>query len=258
MHEYWSASRKRADHWHEDLRLLRIQLDSCGANRRAELWFLLQRTIESILVSEVLSRVVAAVTDVLQAREIDADSAAIAANVHGTHLEARHRCLQLLVSGPGQPVDQAVALNRLRFGLEAITDVLLARLECIESTEKFCFHGTRVRELMADSVQSTSVGEDALRWALLTSAIRQNLRRYSASAGNKTSPHSQVNHAVLKAIRPNWFRIVNARKSLSAIRMENLVSEADDMVSSISNPEPPSPAVLAGFDSFLIRCGPMA
>ncbi len=128
LNAYWIASRQRADNWHEALCIYRHRLENGGASQRLSVWIQLRRIIEEVLLSEVLTRVLAAMATHMENDGLDEDAGPIASNVALSHAEARHRCLQIMVDGVGQPVSDAVQLNRMRFQLEEWTDMLLAQI----------------------------------------------------------------------------------------------------------------------------------
>lgn len=254
MKDYWRFSKQRADNWHVDLRHLRLQLDDVGASRRAELWGLLRLLIEDILACELLTRVMAGVCSALEKQEIDLDSAAIATNVFSSHLEIRHRCLQLLLVGQGLPVDHAVEINRLRFALEVVTDFLLARIGDPESVEQFCFSSQRTREYIADCASVAKNQQDAATyWSMMMSTIRRHLHGKMLIGKTGSRASRGLHKAALAAIRPNWFRAFENEKSLCALRIENIVGETNDLVWSAQSTAPPAAILFQSFESMCQR-----
>jgi hypothetical protein len=127
-HGYWLANRFRFDAWHQKISQHRQAIDRCGTSQRWRLWNDILPTLEEILLGEPLTRVVAYLSEILHQHEADADWAALAHSVLTSHIEARHRCLNLMVFGYGLPVERAVALNRVRREAEYFTDQLISSL----------------------------------------------------------------------------------------------------------------------------------
>ncbi|MGN6544580.1 MAG: hypothetical protein ACTHK7_06000 [Aureliella sp.] len=127
-HGYWLANRFRCDAWHERIGAHRGAIERCGTSRRTRLWREITPVLQEILIAEPLTRIVAYLARFLEERGADADWGPLAHSTLGNHIEARHRCLNLMVFGYGLPVERAVALNRLRRLLEFFNDQLLAAL----------------------------------------------------------------------------------------------------------------------------------
>lgn len=138
-HGFWLANRFRCDVWHQRISSHRSAIERCGTSRRARLWREIVPTLQEILISEPLTRVVACLASSLEKRQADADWGALAHSVLASHIEARHRCLNLMVFGHGFPVEKAVNLNRLRRLLEFYNDQLLAALPPLPQLERYAF-----------------------------------------------------------------------------------------------------------------------
>lgn len=137
--EYWLEARFRHDVWSSKLATHRQEIQAVGVTHRRHCWQRILPIMEDILVSEPLTRCLAYHARLLADRQIDSDFSTIANSVLSSHIEARHRCLHLLVFGEGLSVEHSVRLNRLRRELESYTDSLLATLPPLESAASICF-----------------------------------------------------------------------------------------------------------------------
>jgi len=107
--------------------------------------------LQEILLSEPLSRVVAYHAAVLELLGLDREFSPLATSALATHIEARNRCLHLIVFGQGLPVEDAVRLNRLRRSLERYTDELLA---CLPALQTCALYGFEAKQLTAKQAQT--------------------------------------------------------------------------------------------------------
>jgi hypothetical protein len=144
-YSYWLAQRFRCDTWHHAISAHRENISHCGTSRRMQLWHALQPTLQEILASEPLVRVVAYLAAVAEARGRDADWAPLTHGALACQMEARQRCLNLIVFGYGLPVEQAVRLNRLRQLLEEFSDQLIGLMPDCAALPDYVFDVARVR-----------------------------------------------------------------------------------------------------------------
>lgn len=138
-HGYWLANRFRCDAWHQRISQHRTAIERCGTSRRTRLWTEILPTLEEILTSEPLSRVMAYLSALLEIRSSDGDWSALSHSVLASHVEARLRCLNLMVFGYGFPVEQAVRLNRLRRLMESTNDSLISSLPMLPQLDGYGF-----------------------------------------------------------------------------------------------------------------------
>ncbi len=138
-HSYWLANRFRCDAWHARISQHRTAIDQCGTSRRTRLWHDILPTLQEILCSEPLTRTIAYLAAILETHSADGDWSPLAQSVLSSHVEARLRCLNLMVFGYGIPVEQAVRLNRLRRLMEFASDALISSLPPLRAIELYAF-----------------------------------------------------------------------------------------------------------------------
>lgn len=139
MHGYWLTCRYRHEGWNGLLSQHRTSLQKAGASTRVRLWDNLLPVLQEILLAEPLARCVAHQATVLEEIGIEPDFAPLAQSALTAHVEARQRCLHMMVFGHGMPTDHAVRLNRIRKRSETFTDQLLASLRPLTQSDKFGF-----------------------------------------------------------------------------------------------------------------------
>ena len=125
MVQYWSASRKRFELWNRGLGRLTELLHAGRSLAARDWWNQHLPMLEEILVSETLTRVMAAVGGALDRDHTPGDVAPITQSVFLTHLQVRNHVLRLLLFGRGGTVEQSLQLNRLRRCVEQWTDRLV-------------------------------------------------------------------------------------------------------------------------------------
>lgn len=236
LNSYWIASRQRADRWNEALFVYRQQLESVGAIERSHVWRQIRRVIEEVLLSEVLTRVMAAIATDLEDGTGDEDASPITSSVYQTHLEARQRCLQLMVDGFGQPVSDAVHLNRLRFQLEEWTDMFLAQLGDRPGPKQHCHRLSRLEDWIEEDLDSDGRPTSQLEQQLRNVGIRRWLSRLKDTEAANPVYNQEICDSVLAMLRPEWFDSLGCFQSLAAHRMQSMIEETDGMVSSLLSP----------------------
>ena len=135
----WTLHRSRCDEWNYRLASHRDAINHSGASARTKKWHEVMPVLQEILLTEPLTRTLACFAAQLEELHVSDEFAALFHSMLVSHIEARHRCLNLIVFGQGLSVESAVRLNRLRRNLESYSDQLLAVLPQSPSVEAYCF-----------------------------------------------------------------------------------------------------------------------
>jgi hypothetical protein len=141
---YWLTSRYRHENWIARLSQHRDAIQRPGTSFRARQWHDVLPVIQEVLLSEVLTRCLAYHANMLDEVNIDHDFCGLADSSLAAHIEARNRCLHLIVFGQGLSVEHAVQLNRLRRLMENFTDQLLSMMAPLKNCGVFCFESDSV------------------------------------------------------------------------------------------------------------------
>ncbi len=231
-HRYWTVSRQRFDRWQSQLSRHRDQLETAGASRRVALWKQVRPTLEEILLSDVLTRVVAAFGARLESEGIDTDMGPIVHSVHTTQEDVRHRCLRLLMT-PGLPVDQAVELNRIRFALEQWTDTFLSQLPIGIEVLPFCFKVDRTQDLVEEAAERSNDQSKFVAWQLMSASCQKWMSINCPSTSANPQLNRQIGEASLAMLHPGRFPSLSPFPALASDRINTLIDQADLWVSKL-------------------------
>jgi hypothetical protein len=221
MTQYWATTRSRFELWHQAMARYRHAEQTGDSSALRQWWVEHVVVMEEVLVTDMLTRVVATLAHGLERDEEFKEIAPIAHAVHLTHLEARNRVQQIMLYGRGNSVQDAVRLNRLRQGVERWTDALIGRMATMEhGSVRYAIEPLRAGEYADDMrVHTTGPARDTTVW-LMNAAMHDMLRR-------RTSPRAalpEANRAVVKSVmlmlRPDLFDSVGVLKSIWLHRLE--------------------------------------
>jgi hypothetical protein len=195
--DYWLESRFRYDFWSGKLAAHRQNLSGGGAASRQRSWSQVLPVLEEILLSEPLTRCVAYHARLLAERGIETDLTAVAQSVLSSHIEARHRCLHLIVFGEGLDATDSNRLNHLRRGLETYNDALLSFLDPIHCDDVYSFDPIRVRRAQ----QSRSLDSESKQSAAFSlSLLPQIMRCVIQDRLTYWNPPHQANEKLLSSV----------------------------------------------------------
>lgn len=219
----------------------REEIQRPGITFRNSRWDAVYPVMQEVLLSEPLTRTIAYLAAVLEDRGVDSDFGPLAASSLAAHVEARNRCLHLIVFGPGLPVESAVRLNRIRRKLELFTDQLLAALPFNSRCDLFSFDADAVQRSQSELQQGGLTNEKLrVHTAGLIESLWNSLdvdldpRRSSGRLNQKLS------EVVLSMYAPEMFDSFGVPKSLELLRLEanSLESDgrSDDWLEPLSEP----------------------
>ena len=126
LSRYWTASRCRSDLWHRSLGRHRHAAQS-GDPAALEHWWMRHGSIVAeIIVSELLSRVVAAVANLNDVHTERDEAAPVAEAVYQSHLEVCNRVHRAMLDRRGLSPGRLVRFQKLRRSVDRWGDELLA------------------------------------------------------------------------------------------------------------------------------------
>jgi len=220
MTRYWVAARQRFELWNQGLGRL-TELESSGRPLAIEAWWQEHLPmIEEILVSETLTRVMAAVGAALDEEVDDREVQPVTQSIFLAHLECRNRVLRVLLFSRGRSVDDALRLNRLRRCVERWCDFLLAPLvRTRPEMVQFAVDARRARAFAQESsADATDPCGSNVNWltaaTLEMSLAAQCDRRVSLPQANR-----QLGEAVLACMRPELFDSLGMLQSTATQRI---------------------------------------
>ena len=212
---YWMASRQRFESWSRQLRLYSQQFCTTPTQDIPRIWQSLIPTLEEILSTEILTRVMGAMGAVYYAWTGDAGPATLTRNVWLHHLDVRRRTLSLLLFGHGLDLGDWVTLNQQRRRHEAWTDRLLSCLPAERCVHEYTFCRHR-----ANRKDSWHPVEPHLPWT--RTLILWGLRTAYQQKGDERTPNPELNRqivsAVLNCFGPDLFDSVGVLKPSNWMR----------------------------------------
>lgn len=227
--QYWLQSKYRHEFWSNRLAAHRQEIQNLGVTHRRKSWLRVLPILEEILLSEPLTRCIAHHANVLNEQMIDCDFSTLTASVLASHIEARHRCLHLLVFGEGLSVEHSVRLNRIRREMEYYTDSVLGTMPVLSNSESLCFDPFWTEQMKQGctpnngqcDIDSRGLHLDNIRHALIPTVANK------LSATLPCSPTNQrIGDAVLGLVPPEAFDSFGLIKSLQLASITNQVADS--------------------------------
>lgn len=247
---YWTASRLRMDLWNQALaRFNRAKVS--GNHYRMRCWWQDHiGVLEEILVSEVLTRVVAALADGVDRAGSRDEFSPIAQAIHLSHLEARNRVQLAILDRRGCAVQEAVRLNKLRRMTERWIDVLIGHLSGADpALVRFGIDAQRTQSYADESdLFLTSPGRETIAW-LTRASMTDGLRRNMAKSPSLPQANREVGDSTILMLRPDLFDSVGVLKSLWVHRIENDSNRTDQMIQDYLRPNVDDSPTSTAFDS---------
>lgn len=177
VHAIWLTNRFRQEAWTGRLAAHRDAINSNGVSYRSQRWHEIIPVMQEVLIAEPLTRCLAYHASLLEHEKNDSDFATLMESALQTHIEARNRCLHLIVFGQGLSVEHAVHLNRIRRAMEDFNDQLLAIARPLDFMDRYAFDSVVV----------------AKQQSLLANATKQQMHIHTAGLAehlqNELLPH---------------------------------------------------------------------
>ncbi len=249
MTQYWTSSRNRFELWHQTMARYRGAEQSGDYLALRRWWRDHVVVLEEVLVTEMLTRVVAALAAGMEAESEADEISPITHAVHLTHLEARNRVQQIMLFGRGNSVQDAVRLNRLRKGVERWTDAMIGRMS-VRSTRTIQYANDRSRA--AEYAKETRLfGAGPARntaTLLMNAAMHDTLRRRTTKAAALPEANRAVAKSVMLMLRPDLFDSVGILKSLWVHRLQIGTERTDRVLDELGAADINKAATADGMD----------
>ncbi|MEM8671490.1 MAG: hypothetical protein AAGG48_28480 [Planctomycetota bacterium] len=244
--DYWSTSRSRFELWHQLLGRYREYEKSGNSDRLKRWWKEHSVVLEEVLVTEMLTRVVAAIACGLESESTSKEVSPVTQAVQTSHLEVRNRVQQVMLFGRGNSVHDVVRLNRLRQGVERWTDAMVGRMSSEHpAMMQYAIDPNRAAEY-ADEMRAYGEGaaKNTAAW-LMNAAMHDVIRRRTSNLAALPKSNRQVAQSVMKLLRPELFDDTGVMKSLWLQRFE-LGNELTDQFMKTEQPHEKSEALPVG------------
>jgi hypothetical protein len=177
--EYWLASQRRIDAWHDSM--------TCGGEP-------LVAVCEEVLATEVLTHVWAAV---LATHDRGGSRERLGKRVLDDHRRVRMLVLRELLEGAHVSRHEALSLNRFASRADGWSDRLVGYLAASAEVAHLAPHPERAARL-ADAIATSSDLPATTAWAL----VEQSLRRSFRPCRCTLSPSDIFNEQIAASIRP--------------------------------------------------------
>lgn len=224
---YWLANRERFELWDRGLMRFR-ELEELGRLPAMHDWWSTHLPmIEEILVSEVLTRVMAAVGAMIDARVTQHHVEPLTQSVYRRHLEARGQVLRLLLFGRGGSVEDNARLNRLRSTAEHWVDTLIAPLIGPHpETLRYTIDAAQALRLGQDAgtvdlPNPATLPTDRFHWPLIERSLASLVQPRAAL------PHAnrQIGEVVLACLGERLFDSFGVLQSATTNRIRSGISQ---------------------------------
>jgi hypothetical protein len=234
--KYWAASKCRLDRWGRSLKL--FQTDVHNQNRVYSPWPAIELVADEILVSELLTRVWAAVACIHDQIVGDDVFEAVARSVLIGHLEARNRVLKLMMIGHRQHRQEASALNRVRNKVERWTDLLLGNLHHHMARE-FGYDAQRVDDFAQDNHDLIS-NPDSPSWHLMMSTLHQSFLNCRKAAAMNCDLNESIFASLMSCFPTDVFDSTGSYHSLWLLRIANSADQTERLIETMLRSELPA------------------
>jgi hypothetical protein len=237
LEQYRSSSRSRFDNWSRDLKSYSA-LNLQDSRQNLDRWIEVRAALDEILTSEILTRVWSAVLVACDRSAGASLAEPIARSVLASHLEARHRALELLVHGRGVSTPQAVALNRLRRRAERWTDVLVGGLLHLADVREFAVEPERAEDFAADLALRRSHPGGLHAWRMTLVSLHNAFRAGLSPLAANPDANARITASILGCFPADLFDSTGLFQSLWMLRLAANTSDVQGMISDLLRPGP--------------------
>lgn len=237
--DYWTHSKQRFDLWHQAMMRYRRAEGSGDLQSMRAWWHDHVAIMEEVLVTELLTRVIAALAAGLELESESDEISPVTHAVHLTHLEARNRVQQIMLRGRGCSVPDAVRLNRLRQAVERWMDALIGRMSAhAPYSVRYATDPARAEEYAAE-MRACGHGpsRNTSAW-LMNAAMHDTLRRRCSHHAALPEANHAVARSVMSMLRPELFDSFGVMKSLWLHRLQRGSDHSDLAVDQVIAPQP--------------------
>ncbi|NQT36827.1 MAG: hypothetical protein HQ581_05025 [Planctomycetes bacterium] len=230
VEQYWAASKCRLDRWGRCIKQLSAQSPQATPVWRRTHVPLIRRVFEEILTGEILTRVWTAVLCAYDRHHGTDTGEPVARSVMIGHMEARHRVLALMVSGPGVDAEEAVRLNHLRRRTERWTDMLVGYLAGMHDISEFAIDPHRARDFAEDIHYGSQLKGGQSAWPLVIASLRAAFRQNLDPVSPNSDLNAKIAAGILSCFRPELFDSIGVFQSLWLLRLTNTATDAQGLV----------------------------
>lgn len=235
MTQYWATSRTRLELWHQTIARYRKAEQTSDFFALRRWWTQHIGVVEEVLVTEMLTRVIASLAHGLDSAHEIEESAPVTHAVYLSHMEVRNRIQHLMLLGRGNSVQESVRLNRLRQAVERWTDALIGRLSARTPDQiHYAFDPARAGEYAREARSCGGRGVRDMSSMLMNAAMHDTLRRRTGERAALPEANRAVAQSVMLMLRPDLFDSVGVLQSLWMHRLRWGAERADRALSELA------------------------
>jgi len=260
IQQYWLASKCRIQRWTEVLRRYSgLANDSSGAFASEETtpndpkrsgvlrakekekvgqcgWHL-AASVEEILLSELLSRVWAALLVGYDRRHGRQQAGPLAQSILQDHLEVRSRVLHLLLQPKQYWISQTSRLNQLRTQVERWIDLLLAALADLVPATAFAIDPSRVQDFAGDFSLRMLPAQRQQAWKLTLASLNKSFQRNLQPGSANPDLNKAIAQAVVQCL-PRDFSLWNLEdEGIWRLLIDCFTEELENLLTRLSAEE---------------------
>jgi hypothetical protein len=219
---YWAASRHRFNLWHQVLGRYRRAEEAGDSAELRDWWRDHVGLMEEVLVTEMLTRVTAAIVNTIESQSGSDEVGPVTHAVHLTHVEARNRVQKIMLYGRGNSIEDAVRLNRLRQSVERWTDALIGRMATPSTRNlQYAYDPGRAAHYCEDfGLLAPGACRSTAMW-LMNASLHDTLSRRTSSRAAFPEANRAVCEAILRILRPKLFDSFGTLKSIWLQRLQH-------------------------------------
>jgi hypothetical protein len=234
---YWIGSKCRFDRWGRSLKELARCAGEHGAGADG---IALAGVVEEVLGGEMLTRVWTAAMCAYDRHRGTEFAEPVARSVLVGHMEARHRVLTLLVSGPALTAAESVRLNRLRHQTERWSDVLLGCLAGWQDIGEFAVDAARARDFADDlAQQGHEPGAEAV-WPVMLASLHATFRQALVAPSPNPDLNAKIAASIVACLPPELFTPIGTLDSLWLARIASLTADTQVLIDELLADSPAS------------------
>ena len=205
---YWSTSQARLQRWASWMNYFeeapRIQEDP--QRKQSLYWTQLSGLMHEMFTAELLTRTWTAVATAIDRQNGERELEPYASSVFVGHLEARQRCLRLLLGNGELTSSQAVELNGIRSRAERWSDLLLSYLSEQINVERWACDVERVQDF---SPSTTQLRDSQAAVPLITASMTSSLFGDVATPCLHPDLNQRIADSLMTAFGPDVFDAVD-------------------------------------------------
>ncbi|MFT5323334.1 MAG: hypothetical protein ACI8P0_001183 [Planctomycetaceae bacterium] len=227
LHDYWKCCRGRTMDWLRKLDGLISEASVTAPEHHVQLWKSAEPIIAEVFVTEILTRVWAAILTAADLHRREATGGPIARHTLKGHTEARNRSLTLMANTLQVPLAKMSQVDRLRRKAERWSDLLIGHLVLHYQLDEFAFESNRSVEFGQSQMREIIAATDEPVWEFVLAGVRLAF----SSVDTVVAPSDVWNRGVVRSVLGSFpadsFDGTGTFKSVRRVRIERPQNDSD-------------------------------